>query len=125
MFTASAGCVNRISAYCGDLGRRLDGVRHLDELMLEPESIGDDLAEPAYSERLGRVVAGGDEVDPSLAGIAHRLLGRLTGYQRVQPERRRLLERARPGAADDPDAADRVRPGVEDERLAPDQRGNA
>ena len=35
----------------------LDGVRDVDELVLDAEALGDQLAEPADAEGLGRVVA--------------------------------------------------------------------
>src|SRR3954454_5721710 len=68
----------------------LDGVRDVDPDVLDPEPLGQPVAQRADAERLRRVVAGGDEVDARLARVGHRVLARLAGQQRVEPERDRL-----------------------------------
>ena len=47
--------------------RRSDRIGHVDEDVADPEALGQALAERPHSERLGRVVAGGEEVDALLA----------------------------------------------------------
>ena len=64
----------------GGLSHRIGDV---DEAVLDAEPFRDALAEGADAERLGRVVARCDEVDPGLAGLGHRGLGRLAGEDRV------------------------------------------
>ena len=72
-----------------------DRVVDLDELPLEPEALGEVARERLHAEPLGRVVAGGDEVDPELAGgLQARLLG-LAGEEQVVALVRRLDQRAR------------------------------
>src|SRR3954469_23738958 len=83
--------------------------------MPDREALGDELAEPADPEPLGRVVAAGEEVDAILARLAHHGFTGLAGDQSVQPERARLVqgEAARPG--DDPDGGDPIGARVEDQ----------
>ena len=55
------------------------------ERVLDPEAVGQQIAQRADAEGLRRVVAGGDEVDPSLARLGHDVLARLAGQERVEP----------------------------------------
>src|SRR3954452_19542552 len=103
---------------CSPLPSGLDRIRHVDEAMLDTEALGQQLAEPAHPGSLRRVVAGGDEVDAQLARVPHRVLGRLAGYEGVEPGPGRLGEKARAGAGDDPDPAHGLRAGVEMEGVA-------
>src|SRR5918999_1937995 len=103
---------------------RLDRVRHVDELVLDAEPLGDRLPEPADAERLGRIVACSEEVEPGLAGVAEDVLGRLPRQEGVEAEARGLVEDARPGAGDDADPLDPLGPAVEDQRLAAEPRGD-
>ena len=74
-------------------------------------------AKRLHPERLGRVVAGGDEVDAGLARGHHRRLGRLTRDVAVVSLGGRLREEAGGAAGADGDAADRRR-GRRRERAA-------
>ena len=97
----------------GDFGRQvsLDRIWHVDELVLDREALGDELPEPADAERLGRVVAAGQEVDPVLARFAHHRFAGLAGDQGVQPERARLMQGEAARARDDPDGGDPIGAG--------------
>ena len=101
-----------------------DRVRDVDELVLDLEPLRDQRSQALDAEGLGRVVPGGDEVDPRLAGVAHHVLGGLAGDERVESQGGGLGERPRPPAGDDADRTDLRRPGVEGERLAADGRGD-
>src|SRR5215218_9623991 len=57
----------------------LDRVWNLHEVVLDAELGGHQLPDPAYAERLGGVVAAGDEVGAALARVRHHVLGRLAG----------------------------------------------
>lgn len=63
--------VYRLSPTCqpfsAEIAGLLDRIRDVDEAMLDPETLRDELAEPPDAEGLGRMVARGDEVDPGLA----------------------------------------------------------
>ena len=79
----------------------------------------------AHAERLGRVVAGGDEVDPGLARVGHHVLLRLAGQERVVALGDRLSSRPAAPPETIAEAPDRARAGVEHERLAAGHRGHA
>src|SRR3954463_16807129 len=70
------------SAMC-EKPTRSDGVWDVDEDVAEAEALGQEVAETADAERLGGVVAGGEEVDAGLAGAGHHPLGRLAGEEGV------------------------------------------
>src|SRR6185312_517320 len=97
---------------------RSDRVRDVDEHVAHAEARFEQLAEAADPERLGRVVAGGDEVDAGLARLRQHVLLRLAGEERVEPEVDRLAKAVGGGAADDAERSDRGRAGVERERRA-------
>ena len=81
--------------------------------------VGEVARQCLHAEPLGRVVAGGDEVDPELAGdLQARLLG-LAGEEEVVALVRRLDQRAPRPTRADRDPLDLLRPVREDERLAP------
>ena len=63
----------------------------------------------AHAERLGRVVAGGEEVDARLLRAGHHPLGRLAGQERVEARGDRVLQVVGAAARDDPDRAHRGR----------------
>lgn len=50
------------------IGTFLDRVGEIHELPLEPEALGEPAGEGLDAERLGRIVAAGDEVEPQLEG---------------------------------------------------------
>jgi hypothetical protein len=79
-------------------------VRDVDEAVIDPEALGDELAEPANAESLGRVVPAGDEVNAVLARVRHHVLGRLAREERIVPGGDRLSEVAsrRAGVDDGP-----------------------
>ena len=89
------------------------------------EPLGHQLAQAPDAERLGRVVAGRDEVDAALAGIGHRVLGRLSGQERVEAQLDRPRGSRGAPARYDRRSTDPLRAGVEDERLAPGMLGDA
>ena len=77
----------------------------------DAEALGEQLAEPLHAERLRRVVAGGEEVDPRLARLEHHALRGLTGQEGVQA----LGDRGREvggGAAGDDSRSERTRLGA-------------
>ena len=99
---------------------RLDRVLDRDELPLEREPLGEVARERLHAEPLGRVVAGGDEVDPELTGgLQARLLG-LAGEEEVVAFVRCPDQLAAGAARADRDPLDPLRPVREDERLAAD-----
>ena len=77
------------------------------------------------AERLGGVVAAGDEVHAGLAGVGHRVLGGLAGQEGVEPQRDRLGEERGRRARDHADAVHDLGPGVPDERLLPEGRARS
>src|SRR5436190_20215038 len=91
-FNAWRGCVQWFCPQNPSNIRRSDGIRDVDELVLDPESRRHQLAEPPDTEGLGRIVAGGDEVHPALAGIRHGVLGRLAGEEGVESQRDRVVD---------------------------------
>ena len=105
-------------------GARSDGVRNVDERVVDVEPFRDQLPEPAHPEDLGRVMAGGDEVDAAFAGVAHRVLGRLAGDESVEAVCGRISDVRGRSAGDDPHRVDALGPLVEDQRLATEHRGD-
>src|SRR5262245_15152525 len=104
---------------------RSDGVRGLDEVVLEAETLREQLPEPADAERLGGVVAGRDEVRAALASVGHDVLGGLPGEERVEAAGDHLGEVRRRAARHDADAVDQLRARVPDERLLAEEGGAA
>src|SRR3954470_14624911 len=102
MYIASRRRVNLFPGTSGDFGR-LDWIRDVDELVLDGEALGDELAKSPDPEGLGRVVPAGEEVDAVLPRLAHHRLARLAGDQGVQAERACLVQREAAGPGDDPD----------------------
>src|SRR5215211_943304 len=99
---------------------RSDGVGDLDELPIEAEASRELTRERLHAEPLGRVVPGGNEVDPKLP---RRLQRRLLGFARdeeVVALVRGLDDVVAGGAGRDRDALDPLRPVREDKRLALD-----
>src|SRR3954449_419333 len=90
---------------------RLDGVRHVDEDVADAETLGQQVAQASDAERLGRVVAGGEEVDPALARPVEVALRRLAGEERVAAGGDGLGQVALAGARDDGQAAHLRRAG--------------
>src|SRR5215210_7010833 len=101
----------------GDKPSRSDGIGDVREDVLDPERLGQVLAEAADAERLRGVVARGDEVDPRLARVGHHVLGGLAGEEGVEAQRDGLRQELGGRARDDPDAAHPLGARVEDERL--------
>jgi hypothetical protein len=60
MYIASARRVNLLPGNW----EKSDGVRHVDELVLDPEALRHELAKAPDSEGLGRVVAAGEKWTP-------------------------------------------------------------
>src|ERR1700754_2980028 len=91
--------------------------------------LGDEVAEAADPEGLGRPVTGREEVDPELARVGQRGFGRLAGEEGVEAERGGLVQGLCPAAGNDADRLDRARPArevddvvaLEDLRAARDQ----
>jgi hypothetical protein len=81
------------------------------------------LAEALDAERLGGVVAGGDEVDCGLVGFAHDALGRLAGEEGVDARCDGILEVVVAGTGDDCELLDLLGAGVEDEWCSFGERG--
>ena len=102
-----------------------NGIRELDELPLQVEAIRESRGQRLHAEALGRVVAGGDERDPELAGEVKARLLRLAGQEQVEARRGRLREVAAAAARDDRNALDLVRAFLEDQRLGRDPFPNA
>src|SRR5215217_6837588 len=77
--------LNRIYSIWGKHrgGPRSDRVRDVDPEVLDTEALGEPVAQAVDPERLGRVVAGGDEVDARLARVRHDVLLRLAGDEGV------------------------------------------
>src|SRR5687768_14832335 len=69
-----------------------NGVRNLDEPVLDAEALRQQVPEAPDPEGLARVVAAGDEVDPALPGVGHDVFGRLAGDVGVEPQRDRLVQ---------------------------------
>src|SRR5436305_1951885 len=69
-----------------------DRIRYVDELVLDPESFGHELAQSSDSQRFRRIVAGGEEMDPGLAGVGHHVVPRLARAERIEPPGDRLLQ---------------------------------
>src|SRR2546423_11744328 len=111
-------------AHCG-FRSTLDRIRDIDELVTKIEPLRDELAQAAYAERLGRVVACRDEGHAGLAGERHHGLGRLAGEERIEPGVDRLLQVACGAAGDDAERTHPFGAAVEHERLAPGQRVHA
>src|SRR4051812_30335217 len=103
-------------------GRRrgaLNGILDVDELPFERKLVGQPRSERLNAERLGCVVAAGEEVDAELAG---GLQGRLLGLARdegVEALVRGLDQPRSAAAGDDRDTFDPLGPRGEDERLGP------
>ena len=97
------GCAGRrkqLSAICGlRSGSEPPRIR-----CSTPNRSPSELPEPPHAERLGGVVAAGDEVRAALARVRHDVLGGLAGEERVEPLRDRLAEARRRGAGHDADA---------------------
>ena len=102
----------------GSFGQSSDGVRQVDEAVLDSEALGHELAQPAHAERLGGVVASSDEVHVILARVGHHVLGRFAGEKAVQTERDRVGEARRRGPGQDAQAVYDLGAGVPDERRA-------
>src|ERR1044071_7555954 len=62
-------------------GSASDRIRDVDPHVLDAEPARQPVTERADPERLGRVVARGDEVDAGLAGERHDVLARLAGEE--------------------------------------------
>src|SRR3954447_675323 len=100
-----------------DLNVRSDRVGDLHERVLDPEALGQQIAERADAERLRGVVARGHEVQAELAGLGRDVLARLAGQEGVQALGGGLVQRVGGGAGDDADRPDALRAGAEHERL--------
>src|ERR1044072_2646149 len=71
----------------GRLARqRSDRIRDVGEHVADAEALRDEVAEASDAESLGRIVAGGDEVDAVLARLRHHVLLRLAGEEGVELE---------------------------------------
>src|SRR4051794_12509062 len=116
MYIASGRRVNCFFGISGGIGRS-NRVRDVDELVLDREALGDQLAQSPDPERLGRVVAARQEMDAVLPRFAHDRLARLAGDEGVQSHRARLVKSEPTGPRDDPDARDPLRPAFEDQGL--------
>src|SRR5439155_686275 len=79
---------------------------HVDEVVLDPESLGHAVAERSDAEGLRGVVACGDEMDAALPRLGHRRLGGLAGEERVEAEFDGGSEVAGRAPADDADRSD-------------------
>src|SRR5205085_8860753 len=77
---------------------RSDRVGHVDEDVADAEALGQALTEGPHAKGLGRVVAGGEEVDPGLARAGHRAFGGLAGDEGVEAGGDGVLEMVGPGA---------------------------
>ena len=88
----------------------------------EREALREVLPEGADAERLGRVVAGGEQVDPGLAGVGHRTLGGFPGQQAVGARCRCVGDEVPAGARHDRQALDPLRAEVEPQRLTVGER---
>src|SRR6476646_9941129 len=84
-------------------------VRQFDELPLQIEPLGKLLRQGLDAQLLGRVVPGGDEVDPELSGKVEARLGRFPGQKEVVALGGRLRQVALPAAGDDRDAPEVLR----------------
>src|ERR1044072_2138427 len=66
----------------GRLARqRSDRIRDVGEHVAAAEALRDEVAEASDAESLGRIVAGGDEVDAVLARLRHHVLPPLAGRE--------------------------------------------
>src|SRR6476659_1656768 len=99
---------------------RSNRVRQLDELPLELEPLGKLLGQRFDAELLGRVMPGGDEVDPELLGEVEARFGGLAGQVQVVALGGRLRQVALSAAGDDRDATEVLGAFGEDEWLAAD-----
>src|SRR5215211_7905405 len=96
----------------------LNGVRNVRKEVADSELRGQPHAERADPEGLGRVVAGGEEVDPRLARVVHHWLAGLARDEGVQARRDRVVEMFGRAPGDDPDRPDLAGAGEERQRLA-------
>src|SRR5687767_13035443 len=74
-------------AYRGGCRRyrsRSNGVGDVDEHVPDAEPLLQEIAQRPHAEGLGRVVAGGQEVDAGLVRAGHDALRRLPGQERVE-----------------------------------------
>lgn len=93
-------------------------IRHLDELDLEPTSVGEPAAQRSNTETLGGVVPRRDVVNPVLGGLVENPLRRFAGDVGVETRRHRLVVLALGGTGDDPHRGDQSSVALEDLRLA-------
>jgi hypothetical protein len=91
------------------LGPALHRVWHVDELDRDPEPLTEVVPQHLNPEPFGRVVPGGEVVDPRFTGDVHHPLGGLAGEVGVEPGVDRRIELALGAAADDPERRDRSR----------------
>src|SRR3954470_11516841 len=81
--SALTGCLQRPPGQ-PDLNIRSDRVGQIDEDVLDAEALGEQIPERANPERLGRVVAGGEEPHAQFRGVGGDVLARLAGEGGVQ-----------------------------------------
>ena len=93
--------------------------------MAQLEPRGQRLAEAADAECLCGVVPGADQMDPALARGGHRALGEFAGEQRIGAGDGGVGDVVGPGAGHDRQPAHERRTGVEQERLAVGDGGDA
>src|SRR6266508_4128201 len=131
IFNGCHGCVNsggrkmRKNSSATSPAPASDRVGNVDEFMLRPESLGHQLSKPPDSKGLGCVMPRADEVEPSLARVGHRMLGRLAREECVEPELGGALNLRGTGSGDDANRAHDLGPGVENEWLAVEELGDA
>src|SRR5581483_2568589 len=102
-----------------------NGVRDVDELVLDRVALGKQLAQTPDSERLRGIVPGGHEVDLRLSGIGRHVLSWFPCQERVEPKRHGLRQAVRACAGDDPDASYLLRSRPEQQRLPSGQLAHA